>query len=131
MTTQQDYDLSERENANLRAILAYCVTHLAQEYREAVAAMLDRDIDEGGAVEDSADDRVREHNEIVATITALVTHVEPLMREPRPDFTLSPHWHARLDHLLCQARGYELKRPLMRRVGNYPNVYAPVRKGEV
>jgi HPt (histidine-containing phosphotransfer) domain-containing protein len=124
MASDEDYALAERENDNLRRILRRFVPLLAEPHREALAAELDRPIDEGGVVEDAHDDAVERENAMVKLLAAIAKHFEPAAEGQ----TLPPNWHARADHLLNQAREYTPRRPLMKRVGTYPNVYEIVRK---
>lgn len=118
--TQEDYDLCEKENNNLRSALAWAASKLTDADRDALEARLDDGDVTGTAAED-------ERHEMVLVLGKLVEHVEPLL-ETEPLLVIRrPYWSARLDHLLNEARGHGPKHPVLRRLGGHPNVFAPVR----
>ncbi len=53
--SKESYDLCEEENSNLRKCLAWAGKHLSHHQRRELAAMIKRPIDEGGVVEDGAE----------------------------------------------------------------------------
>jgi len=126
--SKHDYELCEKENENLRAILRWIVPFLPSEHLEKLSVKLARPIESGGVAEDEHDD-VQEENRCMAKILAQIAeHFQPALddwEQKRPIV-----WFQRADHLLNLAREFEPKEPLMKRVGNYPNVYKLIKKEE-
>lgn len=58
------YEIAEHENSNLRKCLAWAGFRLSAADRAALAGMIRRGINDGGAVEDSSDDALEEIDEI-------------------------------------------------------------------
>jgi hypothetical protein len=124
MPNSEDYELCELENTNLRNALAWTAEHLATSERAVLAERLDAPIERGGV---TGTDALEEREDVVSLLLKLVQHLEPLLLDPPPSRVRQSIWIARLDALLTQARTYEPKHPLMRRIGGHPNVFAPVR----
>ena len=127
MPTQEDYDNCEAENRNLRDALAWASERLSVADQDVLETRLaDKPIEDGGVTGTTRED---ERQDMVELIVKLVAHVEPLTQQSLPAAFAShhPYWMARLDLLLNQAREYQPKHPLMRRIGGHPNVFAPVR----
>lgn len=125
---QEDYDNCERENNNLRNALAWTASRLDPKYLDELEVLLDEDLENGGVTGTSFED---ERQSVVEILIMIIKHVEPLLLDPQPPRTKQSQWFARLDYLLTEARQYESKHPLMRRIDGNPNVFAPVRKNEI
>lgn len=121
---EEDYRLCELENKNLRNALAWAAAKLTKADQDELEKRLDAALDDGGV---TGTDREDERHALVKLLTQIVTHTEPLLLSPPSQSTKQQLWFQRLDYLLSEARQYEEKHPLMRRIGGQPNVFAPVR----
>lgn len=125
--TREDYDLCDMENGNLRVILRWVVPLLAPAHREELAAKLSASSERGGVTADHVDDRAEEVAARDKLIASMATALQQVI-DIKGLAQMGIMWHQRADYLITQAAGYEPKRPLMKRVGDYPNVYEIVRK---
>lgn len=126
--SQEDYDLCDRENANLRDALAWCASRLSEEDKVHLETNLARLIERGGVTGTQAEDDLHEAQ---IALKKLADHVEPISKARSigevDAIVFRNPWLGRLDMFLSAAREQEPKHPVMRRIGGQPNVFAPVR----
>ena len=125
MSKETEIELCEMENRNLRTALARVMQKLSKKEKDELEKELRNSLEEGGVTYAGAQEELQDAAELLAKIVA---HCEPLLLDPPGPSTKQPFWFAKLDALLSQARAYEPKHPVIRRVGSYPNVFSLVKK---